>query len=189
MKKTIVASLTLSTALLLGACGNDQSKESNQDDMQSEMQDDSHEGMMHSSDGDLPEGIKKATNPKFEVGSTAIMSSKHMKGMDGAEATIAGAFDTIVYAVSFTPTDGGKKVTNHKWVVQEELTPVPSSPLKKGDTTTIDADHMTGMNGAKATIDSAEQTTVYMVDFKPTTGGDTVKNHKWVTEDELQTNE
>ncbi len=41
------------------------------------------------------------------------------------------------------------------------------------------------MNGAKASIDSAEQTTVYMVDYTPTTGGEVVKNHKWVTESEI----
>ncbi|MEH7471494.1 YdhK family protein, partial [Priestia megaterium] len=43
------------------------------------------------------------------------------------------------------------------------------------------------MKGAKATIDSAEKTTVYRVDYKPTTGGEKVKNHKWVTESELST--
>ncbi|MCT4781143.1 DUF1541 domain-containing protein [Exiguobacterium antarcticum] len=42
------------------------------------------------------------------------------------------------------------------------------------------------MDGADATIDRTEQTTVYRVDFKPTTGGKTVKHHKWVTEDDLQ---
>lgn len=41
------------------------------------------------------------------------------------------------------------------------------------------------MKGAKATIDSAEKTTVYMVDYEPTTGGDPVKNHMWVTGSEL----
>ncbi len=44
---------------------------------------------------------------------------------------------------------------------------------------------MKGMKGAKATIDSAEKTTVYMVDYTPTTGGKKVKNHKWVTESAL----
>jgi hypothetical protein len=41
------------------------------------------------------------------------------------------------------------------------------------------------MKGATAEIDSAEKTTVYMVDFTPTTGGEEVKNHQWVTESEL----
>ncbi len=47
---------------------------------------------------------------------------------------------------------------------------------------------MKGMDGAKAIIDSAEPTTVYMVDYTPTTGGEPVKNHKWVTESELSAN-
>lgn len=71
-------------------------------------------------------------------------------------------------------------------MIQEELSPVPDSPLKAGGKVTLAADHMKGMDGAKATIDQADETTVYMVDFKPTTGGKTIKNHKWVTEDELQ---
>jgi hypothetical protein len=44
---------------------------------------------------------------------------------------------------------------------------------------------MNGMEGAKAVIDSAEPTTVYMVDFLSKTDGQAVKNHKWVTESEL----
>lgn len=44
---------------------------------------------------------------------------------------------------------------------------------------------MKDMKGATAQINSAEHTTVYMIDYTPTTGGDKVKNHKWVTEDEL----
>jgi len=59
----------------------------------------------------------------------------------------------------------------------------PTYPV--GDTVTIQTDHMAGMEGATATIDSAEETTVYMLDYQPTDGGEMVKNHKWVTEDEL----
>lgn len=44
---------------------------------------------------------------------------------------------------------------------------------------------MEGMNGATAVIDSAEETTVYMVDFVATDSEEEVKNHKWVTESEL----
>lgn len=49
----------------------------------------------------------------------------------------------------------------------------------------LEADHMKGMDGATATIDSAEKTTVYMIDYVPTTGGEKMTNHKWVTENEL----
>jgi hypothetical protein len=46
-----------------------------------------------SSSGEVSAGLKEAENPKYEVGSTAIIKAKHMnmEGMSGAEATIAGA--------------------------------------------------------------------------------------------------
>jgi len=50
---------------------------------------------------------------------------------------------------------------------------------------TLNTDHMEGMDGASAVIDSAEETTVHMVDFISTYLGEEVKNHKWVTEGEL----
>ncbi|NRS19318.1 DUF1541 domain-containing protein [Brevibacillus sp. HB1.2] len=34
-------------------------------------------------------------------------------------------------------------------------------------------------------IDPAEQTTVYMLDYTPTTGGEVMKNHKWFVGSEL----
>ncbi|MEG0552142.1 MAG: YdhK family protein [Carnobacterium sp.] len=48
----------------------------------------------------------------------------------------------------------------------------------------MQTDDMAGMEGVTATIDYAEETTVYMLDYQPTDGGEMVKNHKWVTEDE-----
>ncbi|CCF15462.1 uncharacterized ydhK domain protein [Brevibacillus laterosporus GI-9] len=46
---------------------------------------------------------------------------------------------------------------------------------------------MPGIKGATAKFDSVEHTTAYMVDYTPTTGGEPMKNHKWVTESELST--
>ena len=141
--------------------------------------------MDHSGSGEVPDGLQEAENPTFEVGSQAIIETDHMEGMKGAEATIVGAFDTTAYALTYTPTDGGEPVENHKWVIHEELENPGDAPLEPGAEATISADHMEGMDGATATIDSAEETTVYMVDFVPTTGGEEVTNHKWVTESEL----
>lgn len=157
-------------AVVLSACGNDQAPaESGQD---------------HSS-GELPEGLKVAENPKFPIGSQAVILDNHMPGMKGATATIVGAYDTTVYAVSYVPTTGGEKVTNHKWVIHEEIENAGDTPFSKGDEVTLMANHMEGMSGATASIDSAEQMTVYVVDYTPTTGGDPVKNHMWVVESEL----
>jgi len=43
---------------------------------------------------------------------------------------------------------------------------------------------MEGMEGVTAKIDSAEETTVYVVDYT-STNGEKIKNHKWLTESEL----
>jgi len=70
-------------------------------------------------------------------------------------------------------------------VIHEELIDAGDAPLEPGTEVKTEASHMEGMEGATLEIDSAEQTTVYMVDFITTTGGEEVKNHKWVTESEL----
>ncbi|EIM08025.1 hypothetical protein A1A1_02997 [Planococcus antarcticus DSM 14505] len=198
--KFMLMTMSALTAITLAACGDteedamnpadpDSQVEMNEEmdeNMDGEMEEDmGHEGMDHSSSGEVPEGLAEAESPTFEVGSQAIMSAEHMSGMDGAEATIAGAYDTTVYALSFTPTTGGEPIENHKWVIHEELEDAGDEPLVAGDEAVIATDHMEGMEGATATIDSAEETTVYMVDFTTTDSGEEVTNHKWVTESEL----
>lgn len=134
--------------------------------------------------GPPPEGIAKASDPTYEVGETVILTVDHMPGMEGSEATISGAFDTTTYSVSYTPTDGGEPVTDHKWVVHEELVDPGESPLEPGDGVVLNADHMSGMDGAQATIDSSTDETVYMVDLEM--DGMVMTHHKWVVEGEMQ---
>ncbi|WP_142829193.1 YdhK family protein [Planococcus soli] len=194
--KFLLMAMSALTAVTLAACGDTEEDSMNpaDPDNQSEMNEDmddnmdeemDHGGMDHSSSGEVPEGLAEAESPTFEVGSQAIMNADHMPGMDGATATIVGAYDTTVYALSFTPTTGGEPVENHKWVIHEELEDPGDTPLSAGDEAAIATDHMEGMEGATATIDSAEQTTVYMVDFTTTDTDEEVTNHKWVTESEL----
>lgn len=194
MKRLFVWSILIISIFALTACSNNEVKKEDKTDTNSEQktdkskdtkEDNEHEGMHHSSSGEIPDGLKVAKNPSFPVGSTVIIQDGHMEGMKDAEAKIAGAFNTIAYIVSYTPTDGGEKVTNHKWVIQEEIEDHGNKELKEGSEVKLEADHMKGMEGAIATIDSAQKTTVYMIDFTPTTGGQEIKNHKWVTEDEL----
>lgn len=71
--------------------------------------------------GPAPAGIKAVSAPKFPIGSQVMLTADHMAGMDGARATIVGAFDTYTYSVNFTPTTGGQPVKDHKWVVQQEI--------------------------------------------------------------------
>ncbi|OAT83544.1 hypothetical protein A6P54_21345 [Bacillus sp. MKU004] len=182
--------------LILGACSNNNedemgNKESGNEEMKmeenEEMEEMDHGDMDHSGSGEVPEGLEAAADPVHPVGSKAMINTEHMHGMKDAEATISGAFDTVVYTVTYTPTTGGKEVKNHKWVIHEELKDPGKEPYKKGDKVILEADHMKGMKGAEAVIESAEETTVYMVDYMPKDGGEEVKNHKWVTESELST--
>lgn len=184
-KKLLVTLNTLLMAFTLAACGTE--KEVNHENMNMESNSNSNESMKmnHSGSGEVPEGLKASENPTFEVGSQAIIEANHMEGMKGAEATIVGAFDTTVYTVSYTPTTGGEKVIDHKWVIHQEIEDASDVPLEPGTKVDLEANHMEGMNGATAEIDSSEQTTVYMIDYTSTTSGEKVTNHKWVTESEL----
>lgn len=174
MKKPVFFSLLFAVLFLfLGACSNDNG---------------AHSNMNHSGSSEVPEGLKAAESPTYKVGTQAIIESDHMEGMKGAVATIVGVYDTTVYTISYTPTNGGGKVENHKWVIHEEIIDVGDEPIKSGSEVKINAEHIDGMDGVTAEIDSTEETTVYMVDFT-TPNGDEVKNHKWVTESELSPTE
>lgn len=155
------------------------------DSQESESSHMDHSAEEMSSDGVVPEDLTEAENPTYPVGSKAIIRTDHMMGMDGAEATITGAYNTTVYTVSYTP-ENGEPVEDHKWVVHEELENPGEEPLNPGDEVVLLASHMEGMEGSTATIDSAEETTVYMVDFVTTDTNEQVSNHKWVTEAELE---
>ena len=183
MRKQLKWILPIGLAVILTACGNgDDSNSDDQSDIDHGEMD--HSDMDHSSSGEIPEGLQDAENPTYEVGGQAIITDGHMEGMQGSEATIVGAYDTVAYSVSYTPTTGGERVEDHKWVIQEEIEEDSQEPFKTGSEVTLDADHMEGMDGAVATIDSFNQTTVYMIDFT-SSNGDEITNHKWVTEDEL----
>ena len=194
--KMMMGTMSIVAALALSACNADPSPsdmdeqmddhmEENAGDMDENMDGEDGHMMDHSGSGEVPDDLQEAQDPTYEVGGQAIIETDHMSGMQGAEATIAGAYDTTVYAVSYTPEGGGDPVEDHKWVIHEELEDAPEEPYAVGDEVVLDADHMEGMDGATATIDSAEQTTVYMIDFTTTDTEEEVTNHKWVTEDEL----
>ena len=141
--------------------------------------------MEHPMDGGpAPEGIAEASDPAYPVGTEVQLTADHMEGMDGATATISGAFDTYTYSVNYTPAGGGDPVTDHKWVVQEEIEDAGDERLTDGTAVTLLAKHMEGMEGATATIASSTDETVYMVDYE--TDGMKMTNHKWVVESEIQ---
>lgn len=140
--------------------------------------------MGHQDGGPVPAGMKPASDPKFPVGSSVVLTADHMPGMKGARATVVGAYATFTYAVDYTPTTGGAMVKDHKWVVQEEIKDAGTKRLPIGTHVTLTADHMSGMKGASATIAGATSQTVYVVDFDA--NGQTIKNHKWVVEGEMR---
>lgn len=197
MKRTIAfAALTLTSALALSACGEANNADTTDTtttatatqtttDTAASTTDEEHGGHDHPADGGAPPaGIEEAEDPTYPVGTEVILTADHMPGMDGATATISGAFDTTTYSVSYTPTEGGAPVTDHRWVVHEELVDPGQAPLPDGASVVLDAEHMSGMKGAEATIDYSTEETVYMVDL--TVDGMTMTNHKWVTESEIQ---
>lgn len=182
-KKLAIGTFSLAIMLTLSACGTDK-EEANHENM--DMDSTTHsEDMIHSGTGEVPEGLKVADNPTFELGTQVFVQADHMEGMKGAEATIVGAFDTTVYAISYTPTTGGERVENHKWVIHEEIIGATEDEFAPGTEVTLDAEHMEGMNEAKAEIVTAEDTTVYMIDYVSPIGGEKITFHKWVTESEL----
>lgn len=186
---------TLSSMLLvtsLAACGDtgDTTDEDQAIDVTEEQiaEQEEHGTMDHSGSSEVPDGLKEAANPMYPVDSTVVMTADHMLEMEGAEAKIVGAYDTTAYAVTYTPTNGGDPIENHKWVIHEELDTTEDAPLANGTEVTLQTDHMEGMDGATATIESSEETTVYIVNFM-LQDGEEVTNHKWVTEDELKAKE
>ena len=193
-RRTAVAAVTLTAGLALSACGSgvDETEpaqptpatasSSDHADHSTGATADAHE---HPADGGPPPaGIADAVDPTHPIGSDVVLSADHMPGMGGAGATIAGAFDTTAYSVSYAPTNGGAPVVDHKWVVHEELEDPGPAPLPEGSEVILRADHMPGMDGANATIDSSTQETVYMVDVH--SEDMPMTNHKWVTKSEVQ---
>lgn len=187
---TTMAAIAAATALTLSGCttsGDEETAQPTQDQTQSESASSEGHGGSHehaTDGGQPPEGIREASDPKYAVGDEVVLTADHMPGMDGAKATISGAFDTTTYSVSYTPTNGGDPVKDHKWVVHEELDNPGKAPLEDGTEVILNADHMPGMKGAKATIDDSTGDTVYMVDVD--TGDMTMTSHKWVVEDEVR---
>ena len=179
----VVGAGLLSVAVVLAGCAGDNADEDSP--AGSSQEHGEHGGMDHPADGGpVPEGMTEATDPAYPVGTEVTLAADHMEGMDGATAMIVGAYDTYTYSVDYTPTTGGDPITDHRWVVQEELADAGDERLADGTEVTLAAAHMEGMDGAMATITSSTEETVYVVDYEA--DGMTMTNHKWVVESEIQ---
>ncbi|WP_239751605.1 YdhK family protein [Mammaliicoccus sp. H-M34] len=176
--------ILLASGLVLSACSSDKEDENKKD--KNHKQEENMEHMDHKSDSKVPKGMKTTEDSKFKKDDKVTITEGHMPGMKNAKGTVKGAYKTYAYEVTYTPKDGGEKVKNHKWVVNEEVADAPKEGFKKGDTVKLEADHMKGMKGSEAKIDDVNKTTVYVVDYKSTEDDKMVKNHKWMTSDELK---
>lgn len=76
--------------------------------------------------------------------------------------------------------------TNSKADLPDDMQSTDKGKFKKGDTVTINSDHMKGMKGAKGVVKAAYKTHVYEVTYKPKDGKKEVKNHKWVVNEEIE---
>src|SRR5699024_12645854 len=112
MRFRILAVLLTAVGLVLAACGTDDGSSEDGGEMD-------HAEMDHSSTGEVPDDLSRAENPEYPVDSQELINAEHMKGMDGAEATVTGAFDTTAYSVTYTPTPGGEPVENNTWLSPE----------------------------------------------------------------------
>ncbi|NLY79359.1 MAG: YdhK family protein [Lysinibacillus sp.] len=189
----VLRTLLLTIFFVLASCGGDASEQMETDEnvTTEEKQQVSEEevALKHGKNSNnesakLPSSIKIAENPTFPVGSKVKIYANHMAGMEGAEGTVVGAYDTTAYVISYTPINGGEEVKNYKWVIHEELEGASGAPMEPGRELVINAEHVEGMQSANAVIEAAEEGPVYMVDFTTTTGEE-VKNYKWLTEGEL----
>src|SRR5699024_10509525 len=91
----------------------------------------------------------------------------------------------IAYEITYNDNKTGEEVANHKWVVHEEVENAQDEPYQAGDEVVLEASHTPGTQGATATIDSAEDTTVYMVTYKDTGTDDADETQRGLIEEEL----
>src|SRR5699024_4805778 len=193
-RKIMLGVVALLTLVLIAARGgnNDTTSDNNSDNggsTENTKMEKNYKDEERASDGETTENLTEEKDPTYSVGDEVEINADHMEGMDGAEATIEGAYDTTAYEVTYETNDGGETVKNHKWVIHEEIKDAEEQPYEKGDEVVLEADHMEGMKGATAKIDDSEDTTVYMLSYKDTETGEEVPNHKWVVEDELSSPE
>lgn len=179
-----IAVAALGGILALAGCANDQETPEASPSAEHGGHGGDHDDMDHPADGGpVPDGMVDATDPTYPVGSEVTLTANHMHGMDGATATIVGAYDTYTYSVDYTPEESSP-VLDHKWVVQEEIEDAGDQRLADGTEVVLLADHMEGMSGVTATIASSTDETVYVVDYEA--DGMTMTNHKWVVESEIE---
>lgn len=176
--------LSIIAIVSLSGCNKDTDEAAN-NSSPTEQHNTNNSDLDHSNIPEIPNGLKTEAKPLYDVGSAVVISADYDKEMDGAKGEVVGAYLTTAYAVSYTPTTGGDRVGNHHWVIHEEIKNAGKESFKPGDEVKLEANHLKGMEGATAIIESAQKSVVYIVNYMPTTGGTEIINHKWLLEKEL----
>ncbi len=194
--RIILGFVTFVLAVVLSACGTNNANENkaNNTDLGAETTNNEADNTANTLNAEdttsipreVPEGIKEAENSTFTVGDVVTINAAHEEGMQGSQGIILGAYDTIVYSVSYIPTNDGQPEENHKWIVHEELQGLDEEMLVPGAEVILEADYEEGMFGAEGEIDTAEQTIVYMVEYVLPNG---IQKQKWFKESELTATE
>ncbi|WP_057769457.1 DUF1541 domain-containing protein [Lactobacillus selangorensis] len=142
------------------------------------------------------DGLEPAVDPCYEKGDQVTLLVDHVMAhmimkMKGAPATIVAGYHTRAYAVDFYTTNDHTFVKDHKWIIQREIKgETDDSPaLANGTEITMEAAHMPGMKGAKATIVDSADENIYIVDVPPYQGQQAMMNHRWFLQSEMQTRE
>ncbi|MBM7578057.1 YdhK family protein [Jeotgalibacillus terrae] len=190
----LTAAFTMSTAMILSGCsGSDEEASADEEDIVETAEsgnpqpNEAFSDIDITGDGEIPEGLEMAEDPAFAEGDTVTINASHFPGMEGAEGTVVGAYQTNAYSISYEPSDGGDMVEDYHWVIDEEtFSSSLQAPYEEGAEVEITAQRVDGMYGVMAEIHSVqEDATVYMVDFSLTDREETVLNYKWLAEDEL----
>ena len=67
------------------------------------------------------EELENAQDEPYQAGDEVVLEASHMPGMKGATATVDSAEKTNMYMVTYTDTEYGEKIENHKWMSEDEL--------------------------------------------------------------------
>lgn len=67
------------------------------------------------------EELENAQDEPYQAGDEVVLEASHMPGMKGATATVDSAEKTNMYMVTYTDTESGEEIENHKWMSEDEL--------------------------------------------------------------------
>ena len=67
------------------------------------------------------EELENAQDEPYQAGDEVVLEASHMPGMKGATATVDSAEKTNIYMVTYTDTETGEEIENHKWMSEDEL--------------------------------------------------------------------